>query len=254
MKKLTAILLITAIALTGCANLEALDTNPEDLADLLETTETIETIQPTEPPPATTTAATSATEPIETDDTPDSLDVTPPAVTAPPAVTRRSDRTRSPDVTSRPKSKKKKPKETTAEKEQKLSKEMEERILDDYWYWVNSFWKREQSERDNRRTQILQYLGTYNGSIVVLIEQLSSRPGSSYIEIEGYGFGFSSENFIWVWNDGEIHRMQTTYKDREYTIIGDLGAYDLGLLTIEDIANIQRLYYKFLGRDVPPRR
>ena len=81
-------------------------------------------------------------------------------------------------------------------------------------------------EKPETAFYISSYLGTYNGWVVVIIHDPFPKPGI-VIELNIGGFVFDVSFPIIVWGDGNIHTIQK--------------AYELGLLTVEDLEKIQDL-------------
>jgi hypothetical protein len=108
-----------------------------------------------------------------------------------------------------------------------LTPELEERVRNDWNEhrgWDKAF-------------DSVDYLGTYNG-IVVFTAHEGGITAVREERIGGFVFSYyDAGHRVWVWNDGEIHPLVT------YTIYYTPvhGAYDLGLLTKQDVSDI--LYY-----------
>ncbi|MBR6427267.1 MAG: hypothetical protein IKS28_05520 [Clostridia bacterium] len=76
---------------------------------------------------------------------------------------------------------------------------------------------------------IVRYYGEYDGAVPVKIEGMLSGQMEIFYSVAGYGFYESSLNTINVWKDGSFCTMQE--------------AYDSGMLTEEQVANIAWLHY-----------
>ena len=88
------------------------------------------------------------------------------------------------------------------------------------------------------------YFGTYNGSIVLMIRsrfQTFDESGWG-VEVAGYRFGFHVFYSVVVWNDGVFYNL-TNKCPFGGTPLSIPGAYELGLLTVEDIG---RAHAKFV--------
>ena len=75
---------------------------------------------------------------------------------------------------------------------------------------------------------IVRYYGEYDGAVPVKIEGMFSGQMETFYTVAGYGFYESSLNTIRVWKDGSFFTMQE--------------AYDGGILTEEQVANIAWLH------------
>jgi len=77
------------------------------------------------------------------------------------------------------------------------------------------------------RVIIDHYFGTYNGSVALMIrsDDEGFTMATRQYEIAGVEFHFNDGQALWVWNDGEFHRLHEAYMH--------------GLLTTQDIRSIQ---------------
>ena len=85
------------------------------------------------------------------------------------------------------------------------------------------------------------YLGTYNDSVALMISHARGDFSAHWTEkISDYWFHYNSDQRIFVWNDGTFF----TLSERGACggILNTPGAYELGLLTAEDIGIIYILY------------
>ena len=106
-----------------------------------------------------------------------------------------------------------------------LCPEMEARIIGD---WTESF---------GRAPNIAGYFGTYGGSVALII-----NPGWHTVvwieEVAGRVFFYTRDYRVLVWNDGAFY----TLSGIPWFNISFPGAYELGLLTAEDIWHIHFRY------------
>ncbi len=91
-------------------------------------------------------------------------------------------------------------------------------------------------EKVNPDDWIIRYYGTYHGAVALsIINKNSITTGVvTDVTIAGYVFSFGNRGRIIVWHTDE------TYSLKE--------AYDMGILTVEDIGTIHALKYELQGQ------
>jgi len=101
--------------------------------------------------------------------------------------------------------------------------------------------------------QIHGYFGTYNGSVAVVMGLVFAIPPTlRMMKVGEFEFWMRSPAFIYIWNDGDFHIL---YSEERWSFIDDIwgvveifpGAYDLGLLTIEEVKEIHSRYHEWYG-------
>ena len=116
---------------------------------------------------------------------------------------------------------------TDSDELEPLCPELETRIRQDFQIAFNVY--------DLDTVWIEPYLGTYNGSVALYF-----GPGILDVawreEVAGLIFSYRSNERIWVWNDGAFYTLSGTGRGGSGSILP--SAYELGLLTAEDIRHI----------------
>jgi hypothetical protein len=114
-----------------------------------------------------------------------------------------------------------------------LSPEVQTRIMNEafehYRHWTNI-----------GNVRILHYFGTYDGSVVLMLNKSIQHAGWS-AQIAGREFRYPNSNATVVRTNGEFHHLHSFYEHMEGSYddwVFIPGAYELGLLTQEDIEKI----------------
>ena len=103
-------------------------------------------------------------------------------------------------------------------------------------------------DRTFDQIRILRYYGTYNGCVVVIMDadDLFYAQVNTFITVAGLKFGWGDSNVARVWKRGESPSSGNFYRLNE--------AYDLGVLSLEDIKNLHGRYfdYPYEEKESPP--
>jgi len=211
-------------SIVGCTTVEGQDVDPEQPVQTTFTTQTEEITHAEIATIATTVTTTAATATSATTSLPQII-TTAPKTTLPPSVV---------DC------------DLCGVNVGALCEECELRIRED---WLKFRPRRAFEEFDVDNVPI-NYFGTYNGSVAAIIGADSDMAANFKETVAGVLFQFPMRFRVWIWNNGKFHALST----RDVPIFGyvgelpevfgweeELGAYDLGLVTKQDIENIKEL-------------
>ncbi|MBR6426272.1 MAG: hypothetical protein IKS28_00445 [Clostridia bacterium] len=109
------------------------------------------------------------------------------------------------------------------------SKELLEQIAGDFAAFMNKKFNYRLSAEELKGFYVERYYGEYNGAVPVKVEGLLHTTAVELYVVAGYGVWNNDGNKIWVWKDGNFYLLS--------------DAYENGILTEEDIANIAWLSY-----------